>query len=51
MAIDAPIDVAIVATSQTPSYRHFDDTEVALIMDCVNDVITQVGMDLSLIHI
>ena len=45
MAIDAPIDVAIVATSQTPSYRHFDDTEVALIMDCVNDVITQVGMD------
>ena len=45
MTIEAPVDVAIVATSVSPCHRHFDDTEVALIMDCVNDVIAQVGMD------
>jgi len=45
MAISPSVDVAIVAVSQTPAYRRFDDTEVALIMSCANDVISQVGMD------
>jgi len=45
MAISPPVDVAIVATSQTPAYRAYNDTEVALIMSCANDVISQVGMD------
>jgi len=45
MAISPSVDVAIVAVSQTPSYRRYDDTEVALIMSCANDVIAQVGMD------
>ncbi len=45
MAISPPVDVAIVATSQTPSYRCHMDTEVSLIMSCANDVISKVGMD------
>ena len=45
MALSPSVDVAIVAVSQTPAYRLYNDTEVALIMSCANDVISQVGMD------
>lgn len=38
-------DIAIVAWSQTPSHRNYNDSEVSLIMSCVNDVIDQVPMD------
>ena len=38
-------DVAIVAFEQTPSHAHFNDSEPAMIMPCVNSVIEQVGMD------
>ena len=41
----APREVAIVATSQTSSYRHFDDSEPKLIMRCVNDLLQQTGLD------
>ena len=32
--------IALVAWSQTPSYRQYPDSEVSLIMDCVNDVLS-----------
>ena len=38
-------DIAIVATSQTKSHRLFMHSEVVLIMEAVNDVIAQTGMD------
>ena len=41
----APRDVAVVATSQTSSYRRFDDSEPKLIMRCVNDVLQRTGLD------
>ena len=41
----APRDVAVVATSQTSSYRRFDDSEPKLIMRCVNDVLERTGLD------
>ncbi|HLM19089.1 MAG TPA: lipid-transfer protein [Acidimicrobiia bacterium] len=40
----APREVAVVATSQTSSYRRFDDSEPKLIMRCVNDVL-RTGLD------
>ena len=42
-----PRDVAIVATSQTPSYRLFNDSEPKLIMRCVNDILERTGLDRS----
>ena len=44
---DAPREVAVVATSQTSSYRRFDDSEPKLIMRCVNDLLRQTGLDRS----
>lgn len=38
-------DIALVAWSQTPSYREYVDSEVSLIMSCVNDTISQLGID------
>jgi acetyl-CoA acetyltransferase len=38
-------DVAIVATSQTPSYRHFDGPEPVMIMRCVNDLLDKTGLE------
>jgi acetyl-CoA acetyltransferase len=38
-------DIAIVAASQTPSYRRFGDSEPIMIMDCVNDVLGQTGLE------
>ena len=38
-------DIAIVAVSQTPSYRSYNDSEPALIMSCVNDLLAQTGLD------
>ena len=38
-------DIAIVAVSQTPSYRRYNDSEPRLIMDCVNDLLGQTGLD------
>ncbi len=38
-------DIAIVATSQTPSYRHFDGPEPVMIMRCVNDLLTKTGLE------
>ena len=38
-------DVAIVATSQTPSYRHFDGPEPVMIMRCVNDLLAKTGLE------
>jgi len=38
-------DIAIVAVSQTPSYRRFNDSEPRLIMECVNDLLGQTGLD------
>jgi len=38
-------DVAIVATSQTPSYRHFDGPEPVMIMRCINDLLTTTGLE------
>ncbi len=40
----SPRDIAIVATSQTPSYRHFDGPEPVLIMRCVNDLLDKTGL-------
>jgi acetyl-CoA acetyltransferase len=34
-----------VATSQTSSYRRFDDSEPKLIMRCINDLLQQTGLD------
>lgn len=38
-------DIAIVALSQTPSYEAFPDSEPAMIMPTINDVIDQAGID------
>jgi len=38
-------DIAIVATSQTPSYRHFDGPEPVMIMRCVNDLLAKTGLE------
>jgi acetyl-CoA acetyltransferase len=38
-------DIAIVAFAQTPSYAHFNNSEPAMIMPLVNDVIGQTGLD------
>ena len=38
-------DIAIVAVAQTPSYRRFNDAEPRMIMDCVNDLLEQTGLD------
>ena len=38
-------DIAIVAVSQTPSYRRYNDSEPRMIMDCVNDLLGQTGLD------
>ena len=40
-----PREVAVVATSQTSSYRLFNDSEPKLIMRCVNDVLEQSGLE------
>jgi acetyl-CoA acetyltransferase len=40
-----PRDIAIVATSQTPSYELFNDSEPKLIMRCVNDLLTKTGLE------
>ena len=45
MVIKPSVDVAIVATSQTPAVRNFDDSEPAMIMGCVNDILDQTKMD------
>lgn len=37
--------VAVVATSLTPSYARFDDSEPKLIMRCVNDLLDRTGLD------
>jgi acetyl-CoA acetyltransferase len=42
---DVPREVAVVATSQTSSYRLFNDSEPKLIMRCVNDLLKQTGLD------
>jgi len=44
---DLTREVAVVATSQTSSYRRFDDSEPKLIMRCVNDLLQQTGLDRS----
>ncbi len=41
----APVEVGIVAVSQTPSYRCFEDSEPAMIMSCVNDLLDQIKID------
>src|SRR4029453_3497781 len=41
----SPRDVAVVTTSQTSSYRRFDDSEPKLIMRCVNEVLQSTGLD------
>lgn len=38
-------DIALVAWAQTPSYREYVDSEVSLIMSCVNDTISQLDID------
>jgi acetyl-CoA acetyltransferase len=38
-------DIAIVAVSQTPSYRLWNDSEPVLIMQCVNDLLAQTGLE------
>ena len=38
-------DIAIVAVSQTPAYEQFNDSEPAMIMHCVNDLLTQTGLE------
>ena len=38
-------DVAVVAGSQTPSYRQFEDSEPKLIMRCVNDLLERTGLE------
>ena len=38
-------DIAIVAVSQTRSYRLFNDSEQMMIMSCVNDLLSRTGMD------
>ncbi len=38
-------DIAIVAVSQTPSYRLFHNSEQMMIMSCVNDLLGRTGMD------
>ena len=38
-------DIAIVAVSQTPAYRLWNDSEQMLIMRCVNDLLGSTGMD------
>lgn len=38
-------DIAIVAVSQTPSYRSYEDAEPKMIMTCVNDLLTRTGLD------
>jgi acetyl-CoA acetyltransferase len=38
-------DVAVIATSQTPSYRLFNDSEAKLIMRCVNDLLDRTGLE------
>src|SRR5260221_2199413 len=38
-------DVAVVAVSQPPSYRLFNDSEPKLIMRCVNDLLTMTGLE------
>jgi acetyl-CoA acetyltransferase len=38
-------EVAVIATSQTPSYRHFDGPEPVLIMRCVNDLLAKTGLE------
>ena len=40
-----PRDIAIVATSQTPSYALYNDSEPKLIMRCVNDLLAKTGLD------
>jgi acetyl-CoA acetyltransferase len=40
-------DIAIVAVSQTPSYRRFNDSEPVLIMECVNDLLARTGLQRS----
>ncbi len=40
-------DVAIVATAQTPSMRRADDSEPALIMRCVNELLERTGLERS----
>src|SRR3954468_8126471 len=47
MAWGAQRDVAVVAMSQTPSYRLFNDAEPKLIMRCVNSLLEQTGLDRS----
>jgi len=38
-------DVAVIATSQTPSLRHFDGPEPVMIMRCVNDLLAKTGLE------
>jgi acetyl-CoA acetyltransferase len=38
------IDIAIVASAQTPSYRLFNDSEPVLIMQCVNEILGSTGL-------
>lgn len=45
MVVKAPVEVGIVAMSQSPSHREFNNSEPALIMECVNDVLGQVDID------
>lgn len=40
-------DIAIVAVSQTPSYRRYDNSEQTLIMSCVNDLLATTGLERS----
>lgn len=45
MAMNPREEVAIVAMAQTPSYEAYDDSEPSMVMDVVNDVIDQTGLD------
>ena len=38
-------DIAIVAVSQTPSYRLYNNSEQTMIMSCVNDLLGRTGLE------
>ena len=40
-------DIAIVAVSQTPSYRLYNNSEQTMIMSCVNDLLSRTGLERS----
>jgi len=38
-------EIAIVAVAQTPSYRHFDDTEPLLLLTLTNEILAETGLE------